>query len=65
MQLIKDSMDTLQAVKVMYPAFEADRDCPDWIEQEREYIASLRSEPKAEQAKIEYLTAVEQLEWAE
>ena len=58
MELIKDSTDTLQMMKHIYPIFDADQDCPNWIRQEHDYIVSLQSEPKAEQAKIKYLTAV-------
>ena len=52
-------------MKHIYPIFDVDQDCPNWIRQEHDYIVSLQSEPKAEQAKIEYLTAVKQLECAE
>ncbi|KAF8339940.1 uncharacterized protein EI90DRAFT_3012844 [Cantharellus anzutake] len=62
---IRESMGVLEAMKHMHPSFDFDRDCPLFLREEKEYIASLRSEPKAEQAKIEYLEALERLENAE
>ncbi|KAF8309317.1 uncharacterized protein EI90DRAFT_3140792 [Cantharellus anzutake] len=62
---IRESMGVLEAMKHMHPSFDFDRDCPLFLREEKEYIASLRSEPKAEQAKIKYLEALERLENAE
>ncbi|KAF8317233.1 uncharacterized protein EI90DRAFT_3021378 [Cantharellus anzutake] len=62
---IRESMDILEATKCMHPSFDFDQDCPLFLREEKEYIALLRSEPKAEQAKIEYLEALERLENAE
>ncbi|KAF8323615.1 uncharacterized protein EI90DRAFT_2886562, partial [Cantharellus anzutake] len=61
---IRKSMDILEATKCMHPSY-FDWDCPLFLQEEKEYIASLRSEPKAEQAKIEYLEALERLENAD
>ena len=62
---IRESMGTLDATKHLHLSFDPDWDCPLFLQQEKEYLASLKSEPKAEQAKIEYLEALEQLENAE
>ncbi|KAF8317008.1 uncharacterized protein EI90DRAFT_3134060 [Cantharellus anzutake] len=62
---IRKSMDILKVTKGIHPSFNVDRDCPLFLQQEKEYIMSLKSEPKDEQAKIEYLEALEHLEGAE
>ncbi|KAF8335339.1 uncharacterized protein EI90DRAFT_3152974 [Cantharellus anzutake] len=62
---IRESMDILKVTKGIHPSFNVDRDCPLFLQQEKEYIMSLKSEPKDEQAKIEYLEALEHLEGAE
>ncbi|KAF8312768.1 uncharacterized protein EI90DRAFT_3137116 [Cantharellus anzutake] len=62
---IHESMAILDTTKHMHPTFDSDWDCPLFLQQEKEYIMSLKSEPKAKQAKIEYLDALEQLESTE
>ena len=58
-------MGILEATKSMHPSFNPDQDCPLFLRQEKEYLVSLKSEPKVELAKIEYLEALEQFENAE
>ncbi|KAF8331681.1 uncharacterized protein EI90DRAFT_3016252 [Cantharellus anzutake] len=64
-RIIKESAEVLETTRRLCPAFDPDSDCPRWLQEERQYIASLRSEPESERRKIEYLEAIECLERAE
>jgi len=55
----------LQAMRGLFPEFDKDIDCPQWLAEEQEYLSSLQHEPKSEALKIEYLEAIEHLESAE
>ncbi|KAF8343919.1 uncharacterized protein EI90DRAFT_3010774 [Cantharellus anzutake] len=63
-RIIADSKKELEDMKQLSPDFEPDRDCPQWLAEERDYILSLQSEPTDEKVKINYLEAVEYLEHA-
>jgi len=41
MELIKESTDVLKAMQLIFPDFNADKDCPMWLKQEYDYISSL------------------------
>ena len=62
---MKESLEILDATKRMVPDFDPDRQCPQWLDEEREYISSLQVEPEDEKAKVLYLEATEHLERAE
>ena len=62
---IHESISILEATKCLHPLFEPNQECPLFLQQEKEYLALLKSELKAEQVKIEYLEALEQLKNAE
>ncbi|KAF8332283.1 uncharacterized protein EI90DRAFT_3122714 [Cantharellus anzutake] len=64
-RIIKESAEVLETMRRLCPTFDPDSDCPRWLQEERQYIASLRSEPESERRKIEYLEAIECLERAE
>ena len=63
--MIKESAEVLETTRQLSSTFDPDTDCPQWLKEEQEYIASLQSEPESERKKIEYLEAVECLECAE
>jgi len=65
MGLIKDSINTLTATKKLYTSFDADKDCPTWLDEEWKYISSLQHEPETEQVRIMCLQAIKHLECAE
>lgn len=62
---MKESLEILDTTKRMVPDFDPDRQCPQWLDEEREYISSLQVEPEDEKAKVLYLEATEHLERAE
>src|SRR5258708_32124299 len=51
-------MKDLQAMRGLFPKFDKDIDCPQWLAEEQEYLSSLQHEPKSEALKIEYLEAI-------
>ncbi len=63
--MIKENLEILKATKRMVPDFDPDRQCPQWLDKEHEYISSLQFEPEDEKAKVMYLEAMEHLEHAE
>ncbi|KAF8311412.1 uncharacterized protein EI90DRAFT_2953931, partial [Cantharellus anzutake] len=64
-KIISDGTTVLDQTQVLFPDFDADHDCPQWLSEERDYISSLQLEPTDEKVKIEYLEAIEHLERAE
>ena len=60
--LIKKSLDTLKTTWHIQPTFNPDCNCPQWLQQEKDYIKSLWVKPKWEYKQIEYLEANEHLE---
>ncbi|KAF8313291.1 uncharacterized protein EI90DRAFT_3294530 [Cantharellus anzutake] len=64
-KIISDGTTVLDQTQVLFPDFDADHDCPQWLSEERDYISSLQLEPTDEKVKIEYLEAIEHLEHAE
>ena len=39
-------MKDLQAMRGLFPEFDKDIDCPQWLAEEQEYLSSLQHEPK-------------------
>jgi len=63
--VVNESHRILEATKSIHPTFHPDTDCPLWLNEERQYLSTLKSEPFAEKSKIQYLDALEDMELAE
>ncbi|KAF8332248.1 uncharacterized protein EI90DRAFT_3122689 [Cantharellus anzutake] len=64
-RIVQESLEILETTRQMDPNFEPDVQCPQWLDEEHNYISSLQFEPQDEKAKVVYLEATEHLERAE
>ncbi|KAF8314886.1 uncharacterized protein EI90DRAFT_2882037, partial [Cantharellus anzutake] len=56
--IVQESLEILKTTRQMDPNFEPDVQCPQWLDEECNYISSLQFEPQDEKAKVVYLEAV-------
>ncbi|KAF8311020.1 uncharacterized protein EI90DRAFT_2868245, partial [Cantharellus anzutake] len=61
-RIVQESLEIVETTRQMDPNFEPDVQCPQWLDEERNYISSLQFEPQDEKAKVVYLEATEHLE---